>query len=574
MQPNTMITGSRLLNVLLIQAPGHHPVGLSMKAEALTAKLASLGPHVQCFDAGTDFLEKVVGPDGLKTGWPQLPKVLGRLRCPDGSRPQTILSDLKALDLALDIVSAAYPPVRLRRDGCSFPQLGTIDELLAFGNDPDANPYWQYAFEKWEPFASSQVPDLAVICLESAGQMPAAATLAMAWHRRWPGIALLGVGMDNLSTEGHKKVFNADRLAAAAADVRALADQVTSITNQSQIHTAEAPAGRPAGCRPLLELPLIADRIPEYAQTAVRQGRKLIIWRPGSGDAGTIGRNLHAVARLGIWNHLILDHGQTDALGKFARANANIVHSWCRLEPALTPFSDPVRRYPSSAPAYGETAPMPGLPLWMAMRDPIYIRSCLEHYDLATLMRLRIRDDGHGLFEVGQNVRYHYVRPEELPAGYLEEIVRMVSAGGSVNARFVKYNLERAYLIAYAEEEGVIIGDSSLKHPRDEYIDAVSRQSGIDLHAFLERGYTSVRPEYRGLGIGAQLLAGLTERAGGHKIFSVIAEGNIATQKMAMRNRTRRVATFFSQRANKQVSVWIPEWMLPEGVDLPEQPDV
>ena len=150
----------------------------------------------------------------------------------------------------------------------------------------------------------------------------------------------------------------------------------------------------------------------------------------------------------------------------------------------------------------------------------------------------------------------------------------MVAAGGSVNVRFVQYNLERAHLIAYAEEEGVIIGNSSLKHPRDEYIEAVSRQSGIDLHNYLERGYTSVRPEYRGLGIGAQLLAGLTERAGDYKIFSVIAEGNIATQKMAIRNRTRRVATFFSQRAQKEVSVWIPEWMLPEGIALPEQPEI
>ncbi len=189
-------------------------------------------------------------------------------------------------------------------------------------------------------------------------------------------------------------------------------------------------------------------------------------------------------------------------------------------------------------------------------------------------MRMRIQDDGRSFFEVGQNLHYHYVPPMDLPEGYLEEIVRMVAAGGSVNTQFVKHNLERAHLIAYALEEGVIIGNSSLKHPRDEYIEAVSQQSGFDLHNFLERGYTSVRPEYRGLGIGAQMLTGLTERAGDYKIFSVIAEGNIATQKMAIRNRTRRVATFYSQRARKLVSVWIPEWMLPEGIKLPEQPEL
>jgi hypothetical protein len=54
----------------------------------------------------------------------------------------------------------------------------------------------------------------------------------------------------------------------------------------------------------------------------------------------------------------------------------------------------------------------------------------------------------------------------------------------------------------------------------------------------------------------------------------VIAEGNVATQKMAIRNRTRRVATFYSSRAGKEVGIWIPEWMVPPGVTLPPQPDV
>jgi GNAT superfamily N-acetyltransferase len=129
-------------------------------------------------------------------------------------------------------------------------------------------------------------------------------------------------------------------------------------------------------------------------------------------------------------------------------------------------------------------------------------------------------------------------------------------------------------LVAYVEDQGVIVGNSSLKHPRSEYIEAVSEQSGIDLHNYLERGYTSVRPEYRGLGVGAKLLAGLTQRAGDYKIFSVIAENNIATRKMALRNRTRRVATFFSRRANKEMGVWIPEWMIPGGIERPQQPDV
>lgn len=561
-----METAFHDLNVLLIHAPVHHPACLPWRGALVASKLAAFFPDLQIFDAGLDFLRQVVADQDA----------LIRLQSPDGSRPEVIIRDLRAWDLGMETVTAAYRAVRLHRNGCSFPGLHSIDDVLAFRADPQINPFYGYALEQWHPFVSSRAPDVGVLSVGAAGQIPAAATLAMAWYQRWPGIPLLCAGIGDLPAEGRKKLFYEDRLASCTADMRRLAGQLAGMqtAGPSEENTIQAPLEHPAGCQALLERPLLVDRIPDDARAAARQGRRLIIWRSGSDAVGAIGRQLHAVAREGIWNHLILGQGHDDDLGKFAMANANIVHSWCRLEPALTPFSDPVCRYPEYTPPYGETKPMPGLPLWMALRDPVFIQSCLQHFDLGTLMRQRHRDDRQSFFEVGQNLRYHYVRPQDLPDGYLEEIVHMVAAGGSVNTRYVKHNLQRAYLVAYAEEEGVIIGNSSLKHPRDEYIDAVSRQSGIDLHNFLERGYTSVRPEYRGLGVGAQLLAGLTERAGGYKIFSVIAEDNIATQKMARRNRTLRVATFFSQKANKQVSVWIPEWMVPEGIVLPEQPDV
>ena len=71
-----------------------------------------------------------------------------------------------------------------------------------------------------------------------------------------------------------------------------------------------------------------------------------------------------------------------------------------------------------------------------------------------------------------------------------------------------------------------------------------------------------MRPEYRGLGIGTTLLKGLTQRAGNRKIFSVIAEDNAATKVIARRNRTRQVATYFSEKTGKPVGIWMPEWMI------------
>ena len=179
-------------------------------------------------------------------------------------------------------------------------------------------------------------------------------------------------------------------------------------------------------------------------------------------------------------------------------------------------------------------------------------------------MHWRVRENRRSVFGLGENLTYHFDKPEDLTEGVLDEICRMVEAGGSVAMKWVRYNLERAYLIGYVLEEGIIVANSSLKRPRPEYIEKVRQQSGLDLSLYLERGYTSVRPEYRGFGIGTKILEGLTARIGNRRLFSIIGSDNLATQKMALRNKTKLVATFYSESLGKEAGVWIPEWMVDE----------
>jgi GNAT superfamily N-acetyltransferase len=335
----------------------------------------------------------------------------------------------------------------------------------------------------------------------------------------------------------------------------------------------------PPGLRPAYTVcPLQADAVPPCLEATMRQPGQTIVWTDPQGGLKALTGHLFAAARQGgCWNHLVLPDKPGDALVDgligFAGANPNIIHSWCRRGPAPSQFSDPPERLPHGSAPYGSTAPLGGIPLWQILGDPVYIAAFRQRWETRTLMQLRFDPDEALVYTLGEQLTYHYVPPEALPEGYLDEICRMVEAGGSVGTQWLRHNLERAFLIAYALERGIIVGNSSLKHPRQEYIDAVSVQSGLDLHDYLERGYTSVRPEYRGFGIGARLLEGLTERAAGYKIFSIIGEDNVATQKMAIRNRTRKVASFMSRKVGKPVGVWIPEWMLPEGIDLPPQPD-
>ncbi len=279
-----------------------------------------------------------------------------------------------------------------------------------------------------------------------------------------------------------------------------------------------------------------------------------IQWHQGGRPLPDLGY-FKAFSGAGVWNHLVLDdetHGKK-AL-QAAVTQPNILHSWETTRPV---GHEEIRNM-----AYTQVRPLPGRPLWQIASDPVQRFLLVDQLNKDRLLRMRVDEDGEHLYTVGTDLRYHFEPPHQLPAGYLDEICNMVAAGGTVATTHVRANLERAHLIGYVMEKGVIVANSSLKNPRSQYIDRVRQQSGLDLTDYLERGYTSVRPEYRGLGLGTGLLAGLTERAKDRKIFSVIAEDNEATKIIARRNRTRQVATYFSEKAGKPVGIWMPEWMI------------
>ena len=261
------------------------------------------------------------------------------------------------------------------------------------------------------------------------------------------------------------------------------------------------------------------------------------------------------VSRAGIWNHLILDGPMATAAHRDAVArHPNIIHSW---HVTTGDDNDAIADV-----GYGTLPALPGRPLWTIVDDPVHRFMLIDRFGKNWLMRSRVDEAGDRIMPLGETVTYHFCPPHELSQDLLDNICAMVAAGGTVAATHVRSNLERAYLVGYVMENGVLVGNSSLKHPRPQYIENVRRQSGLDLTGFVERGYTSVRPEYRGLGIGTRLLEGLTERAGKRKIFSVIAEDNEATKIIARRNRTRQVARYYSEKAGKPVGIWMPAWMI------------
>lgn len=314
---------------------------------------------------------------------------------------------------------------------------------------------------------------------------------------------------------------------------------------------------------------------PQALAALARGGLRLIHWSApsrGSLDSDSLlaamNKTLVSASRSGLWNHLELPMEGSDswaqALLDFTGSNPQVVHSWFR--PTPWPWSPRPISYIGEprAEAYRQVAPLPGGPLWRKLAGPAHLLLYLERHGCDAVRHWRVRPEGDSVYRLGENLSYVYAEPKDMPPDVLEEITLLVLAAGKVKPQWLRYNLANAYLVAYASEEGVIVGTDTLKRLRPEYLEHIKEQSGLDLTGYTERGYVSVRPEYRGTGVGNALVQGVIARSQGRKMVIITGSDNLAGQKLLARNNQRRVRTYFSKRLNKPMQIWMPQDQDPE----------
>lgn len=560
------------LQILLVNPPLAGPAAPPRGLARAAGLLRGLGLAVEVWEASLDFWrQELLGPQR-----PEAASALAVLRGQAFFEPEHYLAAQQEIARLLQESSAQWAPAVFTWQGLAHPAAGSLAQAVAWANNSGANPLYQFS-EQGLSTRLDRGRVLLVLNLAAPGQWLGALTLAAAAKRLHPQVqvALLGSDLPPPGAIGPGYALWEHRLGGPGD----LGELAAGLAGREPVAAPAEPdfSGLPRAAyfSPLTVYALgprrWAEREADRADLAAlaQAGARLVRWRlepEGREDPAArlvlVRQALRAGAAAGLWNHLELpeaaDSALREGLLRLAGVNPHLTHSWSH--PPRWPWSPgPAGPRPQpQAGGYSRLAPLPGRPLWQALAEPAHLRLYLDRHGRGPVRRWWVRPEGRSVYALGGNVTYHFHPPAEIPPQRLEELVQLILAGGKVGSKWLRHNLGRAYVVGWAEEEGVLVGTDTLKRPRPEYLASIKAQSGMDLSGHAERGYISIRPQYRGLGVGSQLIKHLVARAGGLKMFVIVGRDNPGGEQILRRNQTRLVATYYSQKLGKEMGIWMP----------------
>jgi GNAT superfamily N-acetyltransferase len=154
-------------------------------------------------------------------------------------------------------------------------------------------------------------------------------------------------------------------------------------------------------------------------------------------------------------------------------------------------------------------------------------------------------------------VKFYFKKPEEVSPNILDQIQNLIKKGGGVGSAYIEENLQNAFLVSYAMDQNRVVGTVTLKHPKDFYRKKIEAATGLDLSGYLERGYTSVHPEFRDQDIADALIKGLIEKSKGQKIYVTIRMDNISPLMLTYKNNMILSAQFINERTGHQIGLFM-----------------
>jgi GNAT superfamily N-acetyltransferase len=197
-----------------------------------------------------------------------------------------------------------------------------------------------------------------------------------------------------------------------------------------------------------------------------------------------------------------------------------------------------------------------GHPLWYYLRNREYLLLYVAAFGLERVRAWKVSKNDRSIYTAGDRTEYFVKTPEEIAPDVMEMICGLIEAGGEVGRSWIRENLKAAFLIGYAMEEGRVVGTLTHKRPKEKYLAYLKEKTGIELTGYLERGYTYLRPEYRGRGIADRILKALVERSRGMKIYVTIRTDNKKAVALSLRNGMRLVASYHNDRTGHEIGLF------------------
>jgi len=198
-----------------------------------------------------------------------------------------------------------------------------------------------------------------------------------------------------------------------------------------------------------------------------------------------------------------------------------------------------------------------GYPAWFYMRIREYLFLYLTKHHAHAVQRWKVEPESHKVYNAGEHVEYVFLGGEEITDDLVERLKKLIMLGGEVGTSWVEDNLKEAVYVGYAIEKERIIGTMTHKRPKEKYLKYLYEKTGLDLKGYLERGYSFVRPEYRGLGIGDKLLKGLVAKTPDEKIYVTIRLDNIPAIKLTTKNNMKLKASFTNEKTGHLVGIFV-----------------
>lgn len=158
------------------------------------------------------------------------------------------------------------------------------------------------------------------------------------------------------------------------------------------------------------------------------------------------------------------------------------------------------------------------------------------------------------------NYEISIVKPNQLTPEQLQQVHTLISAGGEVRSDTLSAGLQRAQLIAIAEDAGQVIAVTAIKTPVESYRTAVFTKAGVPelLNKYhYESGFSYTDPNYRSTGVSAQLHRQLFQQAQEPLFSTVRTENRVALLGLQRMGFKPIGEPFASERSNYTITLLV-----------------